>query len=195
MLQYLSSMDSVRVTLTVFSRHTNVEKPGERIVTEGKRAYWFTNYDSSSTLEWTDSGFSAKAKFGFRLFMPDYTNAYYFPNVTSSVIAGYYDEASRTVRDMSCVLKFYEQMGGADYRTANASLAINEMRRGAVNDDSVEFYATGRELRDIVSVGFGAQENYYTSAYEKLVTLDSILWESPEVDPELRVVFFRKKDE
>ena len=195
MLQYLSSMDSVRVTFTVFSRHTNYEKPGETIVSEGRRTYWFTNYDSATTLQWSDSGFSAKAKFGFRLFMPDYTNEYYFPNVSSSVIAGFYDEATRTVRDMRCVLKFYEQMGGADYRRANASLAINEMRRGAVNDDSVEFYATGSELRNIISVGFGAEENYSSSAYEKHVTLDSILWESHEVDPELRVIFYRKKVE
>lgn len=196
MLSYLSSMDSVRISLRVYSRHRREERqtsfdPGTNLTIEGERSYWFTNFDTSSMLNWSDSGFSAKAKFGFRQFIP-FTNEYHFWNASNSIMAGYYDEATKTLRDVRCVLKYFQPLGALNFQSANASLAISELRQSAVNEDSVEFVATGFELKDVVTIGFVAEEIFNDGDYRKITRLDSVLWEEPTFEPVVRVVFFPK---
>jgi len=194
LLPYLASMGRVTVSFTAYTRHYSSEKqtsfdPGTISHFEGERNYWFTNDDPAFILEWLDSGFSAKSTFGVRQFTP-FPIATVHTKSSASIIAGYYDPIGRFLRDVRCVFKYSDASDPLGFQSANASLSINEMEQGVITDDSVEFIATGSHLRSVVTLGYRAEEYWY-SDYEKKSQLDSIMWEEPSVVPTLRVVFYR----
>jgi len=195
LLPYLMSMKNITVSFNAQTKHYRYERqttfdPGTTSYFEGERNYWFTNSDSTFTLEWLDSGFTSKSTFGFRQFTP-FPTATTYPKTSTSTIAGFYDPVANTLRDVRCVFKFTENVNHDDYQFANASLAISEMERGAVTEDSVEFIATGSNLRSIVSLGYAAEEYWYGGDYTKKSRLDAIMWDEPSVVPTLRVVFYK----
>jgi hypothetical protein len=195
LLPYLSMMRYVTVSFQAYTRHYRMERqsaldPGHTTYFEGHRNYWFTNSDTTFVISWQDSGFTTKAMFGVRQYTP-YPLENRYRQQSSSTVAGFFDPVKRTLRDVRCSFRFAETTSPTEFRFTNASLSINDMDRGAVTEDSVEFIASGSNLQAVVGLGYNAEEYWLDGDYTKKTRLDSIMWNSHEVTPTLRVVFHR----